>query len=373
MKKMFFYANFRTYDYTLGITKKVYSQIQAFEKLGYEVTYCGYLENGVAIFGNGKKILLFKKYPLKHKELQHIIRRKMLMNLCIEYLVSEMKIYDLIYVRYHFFDKKYIELLRSFKRKSSKVVIEAHSTPKFSKKISPMYFIGKRDLKWNRKAKEYVDLVASMSDEEMLWGIKTIKISNAIDTNTIPLHCYKNNDADINFISVSFERDVHGYDRLIKGIKEYYDLGGTRNIYFHIVGTTLISTQKLIKKLGFENRCILYGSLSGEKLDQIYDKANIGVGCLANHRIGSFYGSALKTKEYIARGIPFIYGWNEKVLENFQYAKKYDLCETPIDIFSAIEFYDGLEKIDLPQKIRNSLSKEDTWEYQMKIVLDEII
>ncbi len=372
INKMFFYANFRTYDNTLGITRKVYAQIEAFQKLGYSVTYCGYLEDGVAVFDENKKILVYKKYPAKNKDIQHLIRRRMLMNACIEYLSASPEHFGFAYVRYHFFDKKYIELLEKLKNAASKVVIEAHSAPKFSSKLSPMYFIGQRDSKWNKKAKEHVDLVASMSDENKLWDIQTVKISNAVDVATIPVHCYVGSTDDINFISVSFERDVHGYDRLIRGIRNYYDSGGKRNIFFHIVGTTLPSTRKLIKKLGLEKHCVLYGSLSGNDLDRVYDKANLGVGCLANHRIGSFFGSALKTKEYIAKGIPFIYGWNEKVLEKFQYAKKFELCEEPIDVFSVIDFYDGIDKTDLPEKIRRSLGKEDTWEYQMKLVVDTL-
>lgn len=373
MKNIFFYANFKTFDNTFGITRKVYAQINAFRELGYSVTYCGYLKDGVAVFDDSDGIVMYKKYPIKNKKIQHLIRRRMLINICIEYLSNQIEQFDFSYVRYHFFDSIYVKLLEKLKTKSSKVVIEAHSTPKFPKNISPMFFIGKIDSIWNKKAKKYVDLVASMSNENELWNIKTLKISNAIDLAEIKQHYYQGNKEDINFIAVSFERDVHGYDRLIRGIKEYYDSGKTRNIFFHIVGTTLTSTRKLIIKSGLEDRCICYGPLSGVELDRIYDKANVGVGCLANHRIGSFFGSALKTKEYIAKGLPFIYGWNEKILEDFQYAKKIELCEDPIDIVSVIDFYDKLDKDNLSEKIRMKLSEKDTWKYQMKLVVNAVM
>lgn len=372
MKRMFFYANFRTYDLTLGITRKVFSQIEAFESLGYDVTYCGYLSDGVAIFNSSGEIISSKKYPVKNSSIQHAIRRYMIMDLCIKYLRKQKDKYDFSYLRYHFFDKKYVSLLEELKNKSNTVIIEAHSAPKFSNKLSLMMLVGKRDAKWCVKAKNSVDIVASMSDEDTLWGIKTIKISNAIDLESVKKHNYNYINDDINFISVSYERDVHGYDRLINGISNYYKQGGNRNIFFHMVGTTLPSTERLIEKLGLKDRCILYGPLCGESLDEVYDKANIGVGCLANHRIGSFYGSALKTKEYIAKGIPFIYGWNEKILESFSYARKYDLCEDPIDIFDVISFYDSLDKTDIANKIRNCLGKEDTWEYQMGVVVNAV-
>ena len=63
MKVIFFYTNFRTYDFTLGITRKVYSEIDAFRKKGYRVFYSGYLVDGVAIFDNENNIMVKKFYP----------------------------------------------------------------------------------------------------------------------------------------------------------------------------------------------------------------------------------------------------------------------------------------------------------------------
>ena len=372
MKSIFFYANFRTWDYTLGITRKVFCEIEAFKQLGYQVTYTGYLEDGVGIFDNEGNIVLFKKYPVGNKTIQHVIRRRMILKLAVKYLRNTGVSYEFGYSRYHFFDNTYLDFLKELKKHVDISVIEAHSTPKFTSKFSYMYIIGKQDKYWSKNANKYVDAIASMSNEDRLWGIDTFKISNAIDLDSIRLHNYNGDNRDINFISVSYERDVHGYDRLIRGISEYYKTGGNRNVYFHMVGSSMASTVKLIKELHLEERCFTYGPKCGSELDDIYDKSNIGVGCLANHRIGSFFGSALKTKEYIAKGIPFIYGWQEKVLENFEYAKKYELCEDPIDVSSVIEFYDSLNKTDLASIIRSKLGEEDSWLYQMRIVVDNV-
>ena len=350
----------------------MYTEINAFKRQGYNVIYCGYLEDGVAIFNNENKIIKKKKYLFSNEKIIHLLRRSMLMKCCREYIEENSIVFDFAYVRYHFFDKKFIKLLKELHLASKKVIIEAHSAPKFPKGLSVMSYIGFRDHIWNKKAKKYVDLVASMSNEESLWGVDTVKIANGIDISNISLHQYNGNCDDINLIAVSFESPVHGYDRVLKGIRNYYDGGGTRKIMFHIVGTTLNSTDNLIKKLNLEDICIKYGPKSGIELDRIYNNANIGIGCLANHRIGSFYGSALKTKEYIAKGIPFIYGWKEKVLENFMYAKCFELCEEPIDFNEVISFYDALPKNGLSQKIRNCLSEEDTWDYQIKKIINRL-
>lgn len=372
MKTIFLYANIRTFDFTLGITRKVYSEIKSFRKCGYNVYYSGYLKDGVAIFDNQNKIIHQKKYSVNNSVIIHIIRRTMLMNLCISFLKDSNIPFEISYVRYHFFDKKYVQLLSALKSKSKTVVIEAHSAPKFPKKLSLMTYVGWKDKRWNNKAKLYVDLVASMSDEEKLWGINVVKIANGIDVDSIKIHDYKGEKDEINLIAVSFESAVHGYDRVLRGIRKYYDEGGKRSIHFHIVGSTMSSTRSMIKKLSLEDRCFAYGPLANSALDEIYNKANIGVGCLANHRIGSMYGSALKTKEYIAKGIPFIYGWKEKVLESFKYGLNFELCEEPVDMGQVIGFYDNLPKDGLPKEIRNHLGAGDTWDYQIKKVINAI-
>lgn len=372
MKKIFFYTNIRTWDYTLGITRKVFSEIDSFKKLGYDVTYSGYLEDGVAIFNSDHEIIKKKKYIVKNEMINHIFRRTMIMNLCIDYLRNLPDVFDFSYARYHFFDRKYIQLLKALNRVSKKTVIEAHSTPKFQPGLNKFTYVAWKDKKWNKYAKEYVDLVASMSGDDMMWGIPAVKIANGIDVDTIRLHNYSQSDNDINLIAVSFESPVHGYDRVLNGIYNYYKNGGKRTINFHIVGSVMSSTRHLIDKLGLTDKCILYGPKSGKALDDIYDKANIGVGCLANHRIGSHFGSALKTKEYIAKGIPFIYGWKETILEDFKYSFSCELNDDPIEIDKVIVFYDSLYKEDLAQKIRSHLSFKDTWVYQMKMVVEAV-
>ena len=121
MKHIFFYTNIRTWDYTLGITRKVFPEIETFKKLGYNVTYSGYLEDGVAIFDSNHDIIISKKYRVKNDLINHILRRSMILKLCISYLKTQSIIYSFSYVRYHFFDKLYIKLLYELNNCSNKV------------------------------------------------------------------------------------------------------------------------------------------------------------------------------------------------------------------------------------------------------------
>ena len=51
---------------------------------------------------------------------------------------------------------------------------------------------------------------------------------------------------------------------------------------------------------------------------------------------------------------------------------KFELCEAPIDIEKIIIFFDNLPKDGLSSTIRGHLSYKDTWDYQIKRVVDAI-
>lgn len=372
MKSVFFYTNARTYDHTLGITRKIFAEINAFRELGYNVTYSGYLEDGVAIFNNENQVVLQKRFKFKNDSLNHALRRGLILNLCLDFLKSANVHYDFSYVRYHYYDYLFIKLLKTLRKRSDILVVEAHSAPKFEKRLSFKTYYALKDYLWKRKAKHYVDFVAAMTNDDILWGIKTVKITNGIDLDAIRIHNYRGKQDDINLISASFAGPEHGYDRVIKGIYLYYKNGGKRNVHFHMVGTIMTSTEELINKLGLSENCHFYGQKTLSELQDIYDYANIGIAHLANHRRGTNYVSALKTKEYIAKGLPIVYACDETVLKDYPYALKFELNDEPLNIQRIIEFYDQLPKKDLSLVIRGHLNEKDTWLYQMTTVVKAV-
>ena len=106
------------------------------------------------------------------------------------------------------------------------------------------------------------------------------------------------------------------------------------------------------------------------EIDTYIDEAHFAVGSMGNHRANSYYGSALKTKEYIARGIPFVYGWEERILIDFPFAYKVPLNEEPIDINKILEFYRKIEDKELAVKMRKFLEKNNrSWQQQFSELL----
>lgn len=367
MKKMFFYANFRVYDETVGITQKVKKQIEAFQELGYDVIYSGYLEDGVAIFDSTGNILVKKKFFLKNGKINHILRRYMLLLLCKDYFLKNDVELEFSYLRYHFFDSFYINLLKVLKKKSKKVIIEAHSYPVFIKKdkFNPIKIL---DEIYSKKAHKYCDYIASMTNLKTICGIPTYEIENTLNIDDFKIKEYKRVENKFIFINVAFENITHGLDRLIKGISNYYKTTyktTSIDIELLLIGEYSKNTKKLVEDLFLSEKVKFLGKMKRNEIDTYVDEAHFAVGSMGNHRANSYYGSALKTKEYIARGIPFIYGWEERILINFPFAYKVPLNEEPIDINEVLEFYRKIENKELATKMRKFLEQNNrSWQQQ---------
>jgi glycosyltransferase, family 1 len=367
MKKMFFYANFRVYDETVGITQKVKKQIEAFQELGYDVIYSGYLEDGVAIFDNNGNILVKKKYFFKNGKINHILRRYMLLLLCKDYFLKNDVELEFSYLRYHFFDSFYINLLKVLKKKSKKVIMEAHSYPVFVKKdrFNPIKIL---DEMYSKKAHKYCDYIASMTNLKTIYEIPTYEIENTLNIDDFKIKKYKRVENKFILINVAFENITHGLDRLIKGISNYYKTiykTTSIDIELLLIGEYSNSTKKLVEDLSLSEKVKFLGKMKRNEIDTYIDEAHFAVGSMGNHRANSYYGSALKTKEYIARGIPFVYGWEERILINFPFAYKVPLNEEPVDIKKILEFYRKIENKDLAIKMRKFLEENNrSWQQQ---------
>ncbi len=159
----------------------------------------------------------------------------------------------------------------------------------------------------------------------------------------------------------------HGFDRLVKGLADYYDSHPNYKVFFHIVGDFFGQREKddilpIIKQHKLENYVTLHGAKHGEELDRLFEKADMAIGSLARHRSGITHIKTLKNREYAARGLSFIYSETDSDFENKPYILKVPADETAIDINSLIHFY---EKQSLsPLEIRESI-RSLSWETQM--------
>lgn len=353
-----------------GINKKILAQKKGFIENGLDIKLIYFEENKRKVedeivynFKNNLFGKLQKKY--KYNDLsKYIIKNK------INYL----------YIRYtHFSSIYFLKFLRKLK-KNIKITIhlEIPTYPYDLEKQLRMnyhsFFILEERIT-RKYLKKYVDKVITFGKEEKIFGIKTIQLDNAIDIDSIKLFKENKNEGNrkvMNFIGVAGLAFWHGYDRMIKSIASYYKTNNSIEIVFHIVGAGKIKDElcELTKELEIEDKVIFYGNQYGEKLDSIFEKCQIGVDSLGRHRSGNNYNNSLKSKEYIARGIPLIKSHIDFSLKNTNFYYDVSSDENIFDLEKILDWYfkNNFNKKDL----RNYAEKNLTWKIQMGKVLKEI-
>lgn len=146
---------------------------------------------------------------------------------------------------------------------------------------------------------------------------------------------------------------------MIKGLEAYYEQGGDRAIRLHLAGggESLPGLRRLTEKCHLNDRVEFCGPLDSKELSCLYDKCTFAIASLGMHRIGIEVASTLKTREYLAKGMPFLYAGEVDV---FQRAPL-DLClrapadDSPIDIKGLIGFHDALYCTRSEQEVIDSI------------------
>lgn len=361
---------FHGFDPNNGISKKISYQVNALKKCGMEVELCYMNENGakkrlvddtvIANYGNG----LISK-----------IKKRIEFSTIVDYAIHN-KI-KLVYIRSnHNANPFTIRMVKQMKKAGMKVVMEIPTYPYdaeyHAQGMDKRIFL---DKKFRKCLAKQLDAIVTFSDYEVIFGQRTIRISNGIDFNSIRMKSsVKNISQELNLIGVAEIHKWHGFDRIVKGLSVYYSQPQRDIVRFHVVGYFFSEEgekdfKKLIENYHMEQYVILHGKKHGEELDDIFDQCDFGIGSLGRHRVGIKKIKTLKNREYAARGIPFIYSETDCDFDNKPYVLKAPDDETPIDIQTIIDFYRQLSMS--PQEIRDSI-KDLSWENQMSIVLNSI-
>ena len=238
----------------------------------------------------------------------------------------------------------------------------------------PLYI----DKAFRKQLAAKMQAIVTFSNEKTIFGKRTIRISNGIDLDSIPLHHPKKTD-DIHLIAVAEIHYWHGFDRLVAGMGEYYHQNPEgRKVYFHVVGweddrgTTsngYLTIAQTAQKYGIEQYVINHGRLFGEQLDEVFNQCVFAIGSLGRHRSGITDIKTLKNREYAARGISFIYSENDSDFDNKPYIIKAPADESSINIQYIIDYIDNND-IN-PEDIRKTV-EHLSWKYQMEKVIKSI-
>ena len=228
----------------------------------------------------------------------------------------------------------------------------------------------------SRRIFKYVSYILSFFEYDKIWGIPVINVDNGIDISSIPVHEEHNFNNCINIIMVAAYSLWHGLDRAVKGLANYYEQKNSKDpsIKLTIVGTGQALEDVIQEKYYSEvkEHIDLVGTKHGKELDDLFNQANLAISSLGMHRIGLTTGSTLKTKEYCARGIPFLYSYNEKLIgDDFPYALKISANDSPVDYFDVIAFYQKCIGSNCSEKMR-AFSFQYDWKNQIGLFLNRL-
>lgn len=285
-----------------------------------------------------------------------------------EQLFEQLSNPDFLYIRYPFADKKMIAFLCRIRKAypQCKIIIEIPTYPydrEYWHSIDFLFLL--KDMHYRKQLKQYVDRFVTYSQEKTIWGVPAIKTINGTDVHAVKMvQPVERSGNEIHLIGVAMLQKHHGFERMIEGLRRYYesdDADNLRKIVFHIVGDgpEKCKYEKLVQTYSLSERVVFYGAMSGEKLDDVYNRCDLAVVSLGLYKININYISTLKMGEYLAKGMPIIYSCREGALiKDYLYCLKVPNDASPIDIENVIHFYDKIyggsyeKKIETLQSIR---------------------
>lgn len=356
------YLVFEQLDDYSGVRKKINDQVMAFNRFDDVTCNLSFLVRKSKILG---------KFLVRLPYFSHAGSWSSLLDL------SDV---SCLYIRLPGFNFQFLMQLRTIKKINPKIIIiiEIPTYPydkELSQRVLDLPILIKDKISRNFLSRK-VDFFVTYSQDDFIFGVETIKIRNGINPFNLPKlknQINLNSRQEIRLIGLANVRFWHGYDRVLIGLKEYYASNPSVTVYFDIVGSgdlVIQDLKELTCKFNLNKYVIFHGPLIGEALDDIFDKSHLGIGSLANFRANVFVESALKSREYCARGIPFVLSSNDPDFDEFPYSLKVSNDEEPLNIQTLVSFVNSHYGDATTEVIRDYALKNLSWERKLSPVVE---
>lgn len=258
--------------------------------------------------------------------------------------------YDVFYVRRTLYcSAQLITFLKRLKASNETccVLFEIPTFPYDGELSSIKYLpILMKDRWHRRKLRNMVDRVADLSGQEKIFDITTVPLTNGIDMGSVSVRKASLCNREINMICAASFQNWHAVDRLVEGLRDYYRAGGEKRIVLHLVGDgpALKEARRQVIRARLDEVVRFHGYCSRAEMDAVYDRCSIAMASLGLHRIGHSMASTLKTREYLAKGIPFVYSGEIDVFRTdpVDFCLQVPADESPVDIEKLVAFHDRL-------------------------------
>lgn len=273
---------------------------------------------------------------------------------------------DFVYIRRMVCDRAYINFIKSIKAEfpDCKILIELITYPydrdEYAKWNAWPFYI--KELIYRKKLKGYVDRLITYTDDKKIFGIETIRSINGTDVSSVKMVEGEYNPNALNLIGVAYMQRHHGYERVIRGLADYYKTEQEVLVRLVLVGDgpEKASYVNMVNTLGLEKYVVFHPSTTGDALERLYDSCDIGLASLGMYKLG-LYGkqSVLKSREYLSKGMLMLLGCQIDIIDDdYPYAVSFNNNSDAIDIVKVVDFYKNIcrdyqSKTDLAKIIRD--------------------
>lgn len=343
----------------IGIKKKVFAQMKVFKKAFPCIYYTSYSGQMVYLMREGK--ILEKELAITKEE-----RNCWILKWIQKYGIQKS------YIRYNYSDKWFVEFVKGLKEKNVMTILEFPTIP-YDGEISNNR-VRIEDRYYREQLFSYVERCTTYAHYDSVFGIPCIPLLNGVDLEDLPIHNIRKPDGKIVLLAVATMNKWHGYERVIEGMADYYANNGTENIIFRLIGEGMESDKyrQLVERYKLQEHVEFLGRLEGEELNRQYDDVDIAIGTLAMYKINITYASPIKLGEYCARGIPFVYGYEDCGFSGKEeFALKLANDSSPVDMKELVGFYNRMKEHNFyVEQMRKHAFEKYTWESIFKEVVD---
>lgn len=224
--------------------------------------------------------------------------------------------------------------------------------------------------------KRNVDMLAVFGKPvKRLWKIPCVMLDNGITFTDFHSKTYRYAKDGIHILGVVGTTLSHGYSRVLNGIAKYKDQGGFAKmpVYFDIVGgnDTIKELKSEVLKLQIAQNVSFLGYKNSKELQQLYDYCDIAVSVLGGFSYHLNYMSPIKSREYCAAGMPFLYAYEDTLPPDAPFAMKIPNNSSPVNIGDVVKFAENCRRNpEISVKERQYAESHYDWKIIMKRVLD---
>lgn len=361
MDNLIFIACVEMADAYSGITRKVKSQFSCIGQRG-GASLVAYSNNDIYV-NNGEELVVKAQAR----------RRKALISYVNNYVQQNKP--ECAYIRRMPLNFSVLKMLKTLRENGAKKIIwEIPTYPYDHEKHSTIAFFHLLEDKFLRRSlKKYVDRIVTFAPEDEIFGIATIRTGNGIDVDSVRVRTLDSHGDELRLIAAAVLNDWHGYDRLIRGLAEYE---GERKVVFHLIGEgpCYEEYKALAKELNVEDSVVFYGSKTKAEVEDIYDICDMAVESLGWHRSQVTMGTSLKTREYVAKGMPILASTPMDIFpDGWEYAYYAPIDDSAIDIQAVVDFYSAITAGKDIKEFANEIRRIAYERCDMKAMMKPII